>query len=785
MLHLAAVSTAAAAAGSAAALPNVIFVLSDDIGWSDVGYIATDAALQHQPGAGNRRFKVNPARTPNLDALAAGPHTMIFDRFYAGSGVCSPTRAAMLTGRTPNRECITGAEGCGQAPAWSCADKLPLPPPTFTVAEAAKAAGMATIHIGKWHLGDFWQKGLKHRGVPTLNNGEGSSSWEQMDITDPANARVLGAYAYNKWPVSNPGVHGFDEWHSTEASASSTSCNCACEPAWVAGGCIDGGGAWTKGTTSYKCTNYWDPTDLTPDAHAPSRTECRNVTAPRDCVANMTSKIGASRVAPDTGDDTEHVLNVFEDFLDRKVGKANATAPGPEKAPAFFAALWLHTNHEPHPALPQFYHAYNDTYGNPAGDYLGTLTQMDSNFARLQAMLADRGIAENTMLVFTADNGPHEGVTDVRASTNGLRQCKASLYEGGIRVPGFITWPAVIKQNARTSHPAGVYDLLPTVLEAIGVPHEHPDWATDGMSLLPLLRGDTPAAAPRPADKPLCFELGGQAACVDNQWKLVRDGVEGQCKWNDLVKGKAVPPPYTKAGKGTFLFDLSSDPTESVPLNEAQAAKYASMVAYMDTWLAGVKASQINESTCMPASPTPAPAPPTPPPAPTPHFELQQGADVCLSGGTIGQHTDLVVSACGQLGGDSVDWTTRDDTLWNTADSSLAPKVDQEDHKGNYCIVGNEIFFGKVDKSESNRFVVSVVPVPPPTPEPTPSPTLTPSSNGGQPVLVAHAYCENMCLAMTVDKKIQLDYCNATTATGWLMAMKVWGDSDSFLGYIS
>ena len=63
--------------------------------------------------------------------------------------------------------------------------------------------------------------------------------------------------------------------------------------------------------------------------------------------------------------------------------------------------------------------------------------------------------------------------------------------------------------------------------------------------------------------------------------------------------------------------------------------------------------------------------------------------------------------------------------------------------------------------------------VPPPTPEPTPSPTLTPSSNGGQPVLVAHAYCENMCLAMTVDKKIQLDYCNATTATGWLMAMKV------------
>jgi arylsulfatase A-like enzyme len=56
----------------------------------------------------------------------------------------------MLSGRTPNRECITGAEGCGQQPAYSCADKLPFPPTTFTVAKAAKKAGYATIHIGKW-----------------------------------------------------------------------------------------------------------------------------------------------------------------------------------------------------------------------------------------------------------------------------------------------------------------------------------------------------------------------------------------------------------------------------------------------------------------------------------------------------------------------------------------------------------------------------------------------------------------------------------------------------------
>ena len=87
---------------------------------------------------------------PNLDAMAMGDNSILFRRFYAGSGVCSPTRSALLTGRTPNRECITGAEGCGQAPAWSCLDKLPLPPDPFTIADAAQKANFSTIHIGKW-----------------------------------------------------------------------------------------------------------------------------------------------------------------------------------------------------------------------------------------------------------------------------------------------------------------------------------------------------------------------------------------------------------------------------------------------------------------------------------------------------------------------------------------------------------------------------------------------------------------------------------------------------------
>ncbi len=60
------------------------------------------------------RYIPNPPRTPHIDALANGPNSVVFHRFYAGSGVCSPTRSAALTGRTPDRECIFDAEGCGQ-----------------------------------------------------------------------------------------------------------------------------------------------------------------------------------------------------------------------------------------------------------------------------------------------------------------------------------------------------------------------------------------------------------------------------------------------------------------------------------------------------------------------------------------------------------------------------------------------------------------------------------------------------------------------------------------------
>jgi hypothetical protein len=223
-------------------------------------------------------------------------------------------------------------------------------------------------------------------------------------------------------------------------------CNCGCNASWPLSpggdphvlppgsppappaafgmGCITGGGNYSSHT--YACTNYWAPTDLSTTGHKPTNPACSgaNTSTLVGCVGNRTSKI--------LGDDTLEIMNYFEEFLNRK-------GPGkPEQAP-FLAVLWLHTNHMPHPAMPEWYNAYIDANGQPAGDYLGTISQMDNQIGRLRAMLKAHSVAENTAVWFTADNGPHTNggggckgpyARSSNQATNGLRQCKASLFEG-------------------------------------------------------------------------------------------------------------------------------------------------------------------------------------------------------------------------------------------------------------------------------------------------------------------------------------------------------------------
>lgn len=121
---------ACCAAVGATPRPNFLFVLADDTGYGDVGFNRD----LFQPGAGGKRFTPNPPRTPNLDAWATGPGSVLFHRFYSGNPVCSPTRAALLSGRTPFRDCIYGAN-----------EQQPFPATTPTVAQLARSHGYRTL----------------------------------------------------------------------------------------------------------------------------------------------------------------------------------------------------------------------------------------------------------------------------------------------------------------------------------------------------------------------------------------------------------------------------------------------------------------------------------------------------------------------------------------------------------------------------------------------------------------------------------------------------------------
>ena len=142
---------------------------------------------------------------------------------------------------------------------------------------------------------------------------------------------------------------------------------------------------------------------------------------------------------------------------------------------------------------------------------------------------------------------------NVGRSTGGVRGCKASAWEGGIRVPGFVVWPGMISEHRETWVPAVTHDFLPTIMEAIGVISDHPSWALDGVSLMPFITGP-PAGIPTARPKPIGFWWGSLQAWIDNDMKLTNAQGPGQgcveeAPW---LNGSAT------ANGGFRLFNLSA-----------------------------------------------------------------------------------------------------------------------------------------------------------------------------------------------------------------------------------
>ncbi len=250
-----------------------------------------------------------------------------------------------------------------------------------------------------------------------------------------------------------------------------------------------------------------------------------------------------------------------------------------EQEKPFFAVVWFHAPHLPVLAGPK----HRALYENIAGahpDYHGCLTAMDAQVGRLRGELATLGAARNTMLWFASDNGPEGRGPGAPGSTGGLRGRKRDLFEGGVRVPGLLVWPARITEPRTTDVPCSTTDYYPTVLDVLGLKPAGQPTPVDGVSLLPLIEG---RMTERP--HPIGFESKGQVALSDNRYKLIRT--------HSVRKGKkrGAGEPAPAASDGFMLFDLVEDPGETRDLANEEPLIVRAMKQTLEQWQESCRSS--------------------------------------------------------------------------------------------------------------------------------------------------------------------------------------------------
>lgn len=207
------------------------------------------------------------------------------------------------------------------------------------------------------------------------------------------------------------------------------------------------------------------------------------------------------------------------------------------------------------------------------------ITNIDENVGRLMSHLETLGIADGTIVVFLTDNGPNQ-----RRYVAGMRGQKSSVYEGGIRSPFWVHWPARLEAGHASAVAAAHIDVLPTVLDAAGV-EVPPDLRLDGRSLLPLLTGAEDAEW---ADRHLVIQSHRGDVPVryhnfmirDDRWKLVHaSGFGGE----------------SFEGEPTFeLYELATDPLEEVDVADRNPEVVAALRGAYDTWFDDVGSTRPN-----------------------------------------------------------------------------------------------------------------------------------------------------------------------------------------------
>ena len=335
--------------------PNIIFILADDLGWAELGCY------------GNTFNE-----TPNLDKLAAKGTR--FTDAYASAPVCSPYRAALMTGQYPARVGITDYLRPN--------DENHLSTDHITIAEMLKRAGYTTGIMGKWHLTGYANHGAK------------------------------------EFP---PSQHGFDEVIVSENRG------------------IGGG-------------SYFHPYHF--------NLEIKRRLPGKEYLVDRCN------------------LEAIE-FIDRN------------KAGPFFLYLSHYAVHTRLQGKPELVAKYEKKPGAGRGNkarknnphLAAQLESIDQGVGMIMNKLDELGLAENTVLIFTSDNGGEDRVT----SNAPLRAGKSTLYEGGIREPLIIRWPPVVKPGSICNTPVSNIDFYPTFLQLASLKADQRQ-RLDGLSILPLLK---------------------------------------------------------------------------------------------------------------------------------------------------------------------------------------------------------------------------------------------------------------------------------------------------------
>lgn len=445
----------------AAKKPNIIFILADDLGYSELGC-----------------FGQTKIKTPHLDQMAK--EGMRLTRHYSGSPVCAPSRCVLMTGKHPGHAYIRNNKE------FKPEGQVPIPSTEMTMAEGLKRQGYVCGAFGKWGLGNPGSEG------DALNQG-------------------------------------FDRFYGY---------NCQ------------------RHAHSYYPDYLWDNDqriELNNKPPVPGHAKFPKDLDPSD-KKNYEQYQGKDYAS-------DRIINEVLKFIE-----GHHEQPFFVYYPTLIPHLALHVpDEELEPYLKLGWEDAPDAarytpHFTPRAAYAAMITRMDRYVGRILSLLKKLKIDDNTLVVFTSDNGPtYLGpMKDFFNSNAGLRGDKGQSYEGGLRVPAIVRWPGKIAPGAESNALSGFEDWWPTLVGLAGAKTNH-DFL-DGIDLMPMLMGQT--FEPRKFLYREFAGYSGQQACWQGEWKAIRQ---------KLARG---PQPLE-------LYHLESDPYESKNLASQYPEKIKQFEALM------------------------------------------------------------------------------------------------------------------------------------------------------------------------------------------------------------